>query len=1327
MKRQIGRSILSLLLVLAMLSSLALPAFAEGSEALIPPPATAESMPEESAPSDESAPPEEGAPPEESPVPEESPAPEESPVPGESPVPEESPAPEESPVPEESPIPEEMDPVFAEAAVPQNDFRSQINIALGEKTYASSSWNGAWCGAESERIADGQTNDQHWCPAEGGDQWVVVDFGTLRQFTRVEVVFNYAERVHGFQLEAYDWDKESWVPFHTYEGDLSAGNGITVTVTLGEPVQSSRVRLHFGAETELPCVSELRLFNDSPLIPGARIQITTTAGVPPTLPQQFNISQENGGRVLVPIQWEEVDPHQWETPGEYTVTGTYAPEDITVTAQITVTQDRGIAEAPTPYMGWNHWYADYMDVTQDKVNVQIDKLQELGLDKAGYNMIWIDDGGWGRPSNEYPEEEFRYRDEEGNILFNDRFNRDMGAFVQSVHDRGLKFGIYTDTGPSGCGSIFGSGGPNWFENYRKDVALYESWGVDAIKLDHCGGHNGLLTNYEVYAGFYQAMRAEDPDANMLLNVCEWGQEDPASWAYKIAATWRTGGDLGRPATLEPVYRQFDINISPNANRTGAYNDPDYLMIGDYGLNDDQERTYFTLWAISAGPLILSCDLNMLTEDNIATLTNPDMIAINQDPLVRQPILLREDVEGLQVYAKELQATQEGKARYAVMLLNRTGEEATIGFNWSDIGLSGVRSVRNVWESADERVGGPEYSAVVSSDEAVVLIAEGDPMDRTGTRPLNNLAWGAVAQANSSWSSSNRAEMVMDEDAGSYWSGGSFTDADGAYWIQLDFGRARTFDEIILTQGEYFERPRASRLQYQDEQGNWQTITEIGALAKGENQFTFEPVTARVVRWYVEQSGTVDEQGQLTTVPPTLQEFQVFLRSEKTNDAYENMTDACLSENLALKAAASASSIYSDGYNAARINDGDTGSRWNSAVGAPEDECYVQLDFEQPVQANHLKILFGEWYQRVGKATLLVDAGDGTGWQEIAVLALNPEEGQTAATPTVSIRSEESRAVKSLRLRFDEKLDWYDGVDPSLYEIQLFQYPYIKTEPVRCAVRVGEAPALPQTVMAVRGDRLNKTVKVTWEDVDPSLYAKPGSFTVKGALEGIPELAAEAQVDVYQEGDEIPIHSIEFVKDTVQVEEGKTVQLEVRVGPDNHTEPVFFETCCPKLATVDENGLVTGKCPGTVATITARNRDGTVLDTCNVEILKAQGPAPTQKPDGGGSQEPSATATPAPAVTPAPTAKPGKGGAVKPTATPEVTESPVPEETAAPTAKPTPEPEQPDEGETVEPEETPAAAPENGSPWLLWAAIGVAVCAALVLIVVLWKRRRNRED
>lgn len=121
------------------------------------------------------------------------------------------------------------------------------------------------------------------------------------------------------------------------------------------------------------------------------------------------------------------------------------------------------------------------------------------------------------------------------------------------------------------------------------------------------------------------------------------------------------------------------------------------------------------------------------------------------------------------------------------------------------------------------------------------------------------------------------------------------------------------------------------------------------------------------------------------------------------------------------------------------------------------------------------------------------------------------------------------------------------------------------------------------------------------------------------------------------------------------------------------------------------------------------------------------PAPTQNPGGGGSQEPSATATPTPAPTPVPTAKPGKGGAVKPTATPEATESPVPEETAAPTAEPTPEPEQPDEGETVEPEETPAAAPENGSPWLLWAAIGVAVCAALVLIVVLWQRRRTRED
>ncbi|MBB2910800.1 hypothetical protein FHS43_002063 [Streptosporangium becharense] len=59
---------------------------------------------------------------------------------------------------------------------------------------------------------------------------------------------------------------------------------------------------------------------------------------------------------------------------------------------------------------------------------------------------------------------------------------------------------------------------------------------------------------------------------------------------------------------------------------------------------------------------------------------------------------------------------------------------------------------------------------------------------------------------------------------------------------------------------------------------------------------------------------------------------------------------------------------------------------------------------------------------------------------------------------------------------------------------------IAEEPV--ATRAGVAPSLPSTVVATYNDgSRDSSVKVTWDAVDPSRYAEPGTFTVAGRVEG----------------------------------------------------------------------------------------------------------------------------------------------------------------------------------------------------------------------------------
>jgi rhodanese-related sulfurtransferase len=56
-----------------------------------------------------------------------------------------------------------------------------------------------------------------------------------------------------------------------------------------------------------------------------------------------------------------------------------------------------------------------------------------------------------------------------------------------------------------------------------------------------------------------------------------------------------------------------------------------LMIGK-GLTPTEERSNFAMWCMFSSPLQLSCDLRYLTDEQIALLTDPDLIALDQDPL-----------------------------------------------------------------------------------------------------------------------------------------------------------------------------------------------------------------------------------------------------------------------------------------------------------------------------------------------------------------------------------------------------------------------------------------------------------------------------------------------------------------------------------------------------------------------------------------------------------------------------------------------------------------------------------------------------------------------
>ena len=139
---------------------------------------------------------------------------------------------------------------------------------------------------------------------------------------------------------------------------------------------------------------------------------------------------------------------------------------------------------------------------------------------------------------------------------------------------------------------------------------------------------------------------------------------------------------------------FDTNVHPSGQHTGYYNDPDMLMVGLDGFTAAQNRSHMNPRAISGAPLLAG---NNIGHDEhaarVTILTNPEVVAVDQDPRGLQGVKAAEDTTGLQVYSKVL----SGTGKRAVVLLNRTSSAQNMTVRWSDLGLTGASAtVRNLW-------------------------------------------------------------------------------------------------------------------------------------------------------------------------------------------------------------------------------------------------------------------------------------------------------------------------------------------------------------------------------------------------------------------------------------------------------------------------------------------------------------------------------------------------------------------------------------------------------------------------------------------------------
>ncbi len=317
--------------------------------------------------------------------------------------------------------------------------------------------------------------------------------------------------------------------------------------------------------------------------------------------------------------------------------------------------------APVPPMGWNSWNEFQGSVNEKLIKSVADAFVSSGLKDAGYTYVNIDDT-WSNKAG---------RAADGSLQPDPgKFPDGISAVADYVHAAGLKLGIYGDRGTATCGGYPGSQG-----HETQDAGTFAAWGVDYLKYDNCNASLPVETQYKA---MQSALTASGRP--FVFSLCAWQFYE---WGVTTGNLWRTTGDI------KDSWASIFANVMNNRTYAAyagpnGWNDPDMLEVGvtddqlSYNVSHTEYQSHFSLWAISAAPLIMGNDPTMLAAnaDILAILTNKEVIALDQDPLGLQGTEVWESDDGnLSVWAKPVNAA----GARGVVLLNAGDAPADVGF------------------------------------------------------------------------------------------------------------------------------------------------------------------------------------------------------------------------------------------------------------------------------------------------------------------------------------------------------------------------------------------------------------------------------------------------------------------------------------------------------------------------------------------------------------------------------------------------------------------------------------------------------------------------
>jgi len=251
--------------------------------------------------------------------------------------------------------------------------------------------------------------------------------------------------------------------------------------------------------------------------------------------------------------------------------------------------------------------------------------------------------------------------------------------------------------------------------------LLASWGVDFLKLDAVspGSERTDIDNRPDVKAWSEALKKSGRDIYFHLS---WNLDvDYATFWKQYANGWRVEDDVdcycNTLVTWTSIYRMF-AKVQPWIQYAGpgGWSDLDSLDVGNGpigGLSDTERQTYATLWAISCSPLYSGNDLKVLDSYGISLLTNPEVIDVDQQGRPLSPTSSTKNSDKQVWFAKN-------DGSYTVALFNIGGGSANVEVNWSDLGFSGLATVRDLWRRNDTGSFSDRYSSNLNSHGSQLL-------------------------------------------------------------------------------------------------------------------------------------------------------------------------------------------------------------------------------------------------------------------------------------------------------------------------------------------------------------------------------------------------------------------------------------------------------------------------------------------------------------------------------------------------------------------------------------------------------------------------------